>query len=133
MDRSEFSGLFVANRRLAKIIVTGASCAATVWASHGDLGITLLASVFVASLLGLLDGRISISIGLVCLACCPILLLADQQAWLQQSNLVNYYVTSIGIYSLSGAANSVATWAYYFMCIGVVALILRYIRQRREA
>lgn len=131
--KAQHPGLSLPYRRLAKIIVTIATGVAALWWSHWDWGTAIFIGMFVASLSGLLDGRISITVGLACLVCCPLLLLADQQAWLQQSNLVNYYVASAGIYSLRGAADTVATWAYYFLCIGVAALIVRHIgRDRRR-
>lgn len=95
----------------------------------GEAG--LLLGVLAASVSGLIDGRLSVAVGLLLVACCPILLMADQNAWLQQSSLVNYYVSSAGVYTLRNAADEVAVWAYYFLAIGVVALIARYVVQAR--
>jgi len=89
-------------------------------------GAAFFLALFAASICGLVDGRISVVLGLLSLACCPLLLVINREAWLQQSSLVNYYVASLGVYSLSGAADEVAVWAYYFLCIGVVTQIVRY-------
>jgi len=59
------------------------------------------------------------------LAACPLLLLAARYAWLQQSTIVNYTAANLGLYSLTNSADEVAIWAYYFLCIGVAALIVR--------
>jgi hypothetical protein len=91
----------------------------------------LLLGLLSASVTGLIDDRLSVAAGLVCLACCPILLIADQNLWLYRSSLVTYYAANVGIYNLTNAADEIAVWAYYFLCIGVAAQIVRCVAQRK--
>ena len=94
----------------------------------------LYLGLLTASLTGLIDGRFSVAAGLLAIACCPLLLIADHEAWLQRSTLVNYYVANLGLYNLSAAADQMAIWAFYFLCIGVAALIAQaVVRERRGA
>lgn len=116
-----------------KIMLAAAVIVAALVLFHGSVGAAFLLGLFVASVTQLVDGRLSIVLGLVCLACSPILPIAEQHAWLQRSTLVNYYAANLGLYSLKGAADTVASWAYYFLCVGVAAQIVRYVgRERRR-
>jgi len=101
------------------------SAAIVVALAHWDGGAALFLGLLIASCTGLLDGRVSVAIGLLSLAACPLLLIAERYAWLQQSTIVNYYASNLGLYSLTNSADEVAVWAYYFLCIGVAALIMR--------
>jgi hypothetical protein len=92
------------------------------WGAQAAFFLGLLAS----SICGLIDGRVSVVAGLLGIAACPLLLIADQQAWLQRSTLVNYYAAGAGLVTLNGAADQMAIWAYYFLCIAVLAQIVRY-------
>lgn len=111
--------------RVIKIAVSSIAFILSLGWFHWSVGIALLLSLLVATSIGLLDGRLSIALGLLCLVCCPLLLFAEQQAWLQQSTLVAYYAANLGLLSLSGAADQLAVWAYYLLCIGVFALIVQ--------
>src|SRR5437764_8666687 len=77
------SGLVVNRNSLVKLAITAAVviCALLRW----DAGASFFLGLLAASVSGLLDGRVSVAAGLACLACCPLLLLAEQYAWLQQS------------------------------------------------
>jgi len=99
-----------------------------------DVGAAFFLALLVAAGTGLLDGRVSIVLGLISLALCPLLLIADREAWLQRSSLVNYYAANAGLYSTKVAADTVIAWAYYFLCIGVVAQIVHYyiVEKKRE-
>ena len=98
------------------------------WGAQAAFFLGLLAS----SVCGLIDGRVSVVAGLLGIAACPLLLIADQQAWLQRSTLVNYYAASAGLVTLNGAADQMAIWAYYFLCIAVLAQIVRYAAQEKR-
>lgn len=117
---------------LIKIALAAAFVFAALALSHGSVGAAFLLGLFIASITHLVDARLSIVLGLVCLACSPILPIAEQNAWLQRSTLVNYYAANLGLYSLKGAADTVASWAYYFLCIGVAAQIVRYAGRERS-
>lgn len=126
-------GIAVRRWLLLKSALTAAFFFAALALSQGSVGVAFLLGLFVASLTRLVDGRLSIVLGLICLAWSPILPLAEQNAWLQRSTLVNYYAANLGLYSLKGAADAVASWAYYFLCIGVTAQIVQYVgRERRR-
>jgi hypothetical protein len=101
---------------------------------HWDGGAAFFLGLLAASVIGLIDGRLSIAVGLLAIAACPLLLIANREAWLQQSTLVNYYLSNAGLYNTGVAADVVAVWAYYFLCIGVVTQIVRSIvvRKRHE-
>jgi hypothetical protein len=99
------------------------------WGAQAAFFLGLLAS----AVCGLIDGRVSAVAGLLGIAACPVLLIADQQAWLQRSTLVNYYAAGAGLVTLNGAADQMAIWAYYFLCIAVLAQIVRYaVREKRR-
>jgi hypothetical protein len=100
---------------------------------HLDPPSTALLGLLVASLLGLVDGRVSVVFGLVCIALCPILLIAERQAWLQQSVVVQYYACAMGLCTLKDAAEPVAVWAYYFLCIGVITQIAQLVLGKKRA
>ncbi len=95
---------------------------------HWDAGAALFLGLLALSLSGLVDGRVSVVAGLIGIASCPLLIIADQQGWLARSTLVNYYAANAGIITLNGTADQMAVWAYYFLCIGAVAQIARYAR-----
>ncbi len=101
---------------------------------HWDGGAAFFLGLLVASVIGLVDGRVSIVLGLLSIAACPLLLIANREAWLQQSTLVNYYFANAGLYDAGVAANAMAVWAYYFLCIGLAAQIVQYFMagKRRE-
>lgn len=94
-------------------------------AGRFDAGAGFFWGILAACLVGLFDARVAVAAGLIALASCPLLLLAEQYAWLQQSTIVSYYAASLGIVTFSGAADVVAVWAYYLLCISVLALLLR--------
>lgn len=96
-----------------------------------DVGAAFFLALLIASICGLIDGRVSVALGLLSLACCPLLLVANHEAWLQQSSLVNYYVSNVGLYSPVSAMNIVIVWAFYFICIGIVAHLVRNITVKR--
>ncbi len=123
-------GFISSNTWIGKLALT--VVVALVAALHWDVGATLFLGLLSASVVGLLDGRVSVALGLIGLACCPLLLVADQQAWLQRSSLVNYYAADLGLYDLSTATDQMAIWAFYFLCIGVVALIAQYVVRERQ-
>ncbi len=119
-------------KRLGKILFTLALAIAVL--IHWDPGAMFYVGLLAASVTGLIDGRVSVAAGLLCIVCCPLLLIVDQEAWLQQSSLVNYYAANTGLYDLSNAADTMAIWAFYFLSIGVVALTVQYVvRERRSA
>jgi len=97
-----------------------------------DAGAAFFLALLTASVTGLVDRRVSAVLGLLCLASCPLLLIADREAWLQRSSLVDYYAANAGLYDPSAAAEQTAVWAYYFLCIGVVAQIVRYTVMRKR-
>ncbi len=90
-----------------------------------DGGAAFFLGLLATSIIGLIDGRISIAVGLLAIAICPLLLIANRDSWLQQSTIVNYYLSNAGLYNTGVAADTVAIWAYYFLCIGVAAQIVR--------
>jgi len=97
-----------------------------------DGGAAFFLGLLAASITQLVDGRVSIGVGLFAIAACPLLLIANREAWLQQSTLVNYYLANVGLYNAGVAADVVAIWAYYFLCIGVVAQIVRHVVMRKN-
>lgn len=97
----------------------------------GGGGLATLLVILGASILGLVDVRVSIAVGLLCLASYPVLVVADHYAWLQQSSLVNYFAANIGIYSLKSTIDAMMTLAFYFLGIGLLGLITRYIVRRQ--
>src|SRR5437016_2317575 len=98
-------------RSLIKSVVTAIVVIVALRAWDG--GAAFYLGLLAASITGLIDGRLSVAAGLVCIAACPILQIAEPHAWLQQSNSVNYYAANLGLYSLTYAADTVAVWAYY--------------------
>lgn len=92
-----------------------------------DGGAAFFLGLLAASIVGLVDGRVSVAAGLCALALCPLLLIANREAWLQVSTVVNYYLSTIGFYDPGSAADTVAIWAYYLLCIGVTAQIVRHV------
>lgn len=115
---------------LAKILATIA--VAVLAFLRWDAGAAFFLALLTASVTGLVDRRVSVVLGLLCLASCPLLLIADREAWLQRSSLVDYYAANAGLYDPSAAAEQTAVWAYYFLCIGVVAQIVRYTVMRKR-
>lgn len=88
-------------------------------------GSAILLGLLAASVSGLLDRRVLIAAGLSSLACCTILLVAEQHAWLERSPLVNYYAANFGIYSLTNAVNALTLWAFFLFGSGLVTYIAR--------
>jgi hypothetical protein len=123
----------IRRRLLIKVVATVA--VAFVALLRFDGGAAFFLTLLTASVTGLVDRRVSVALGLVSLASCPLLLIADREAWLQRSTLVNYYATNVGLYNASVAADTMAVWAYYFLSIGVVAQVARGIvtRKRHES
>ncbi len=109
----------------AKLLVTGA-VVVVAW-RHWDTGAAFFLGMLAASVIGLVDARISVVFGLLALALCPLLLVAEHAAWVQRSPLVDYYLANSGIVSLNGAVESVVVWAYYLLCIGTAAHIMSYL------
>lgn len=101
--------------------------------SHGSVGAAFLGGVLSASVCGLVDPRFNIAMGLLCFTLYPILALAEQGAWLQQSPLVNYYAASIGIYSIKSVIDMMMAWAFYFLSIGLLGRLARYLVQREKS
>ncbi len=97
---------------------------------HWDAGAAFFLTLLTASLVGLVNRRVSVALGLFSLAGCPLLLIADREAWLQRSSIVNYYAANVGLYNAAVAADTLAVWAYYFLCIGVAAQIVHYLIRR---
>jgi len=120
------SGIYVRHWRklLTQLVVVLAVVAVAL--ARWDGGAAFFLGLLAASLVGLVDGRVSIGMGLLAVAACPLLLIANREAWLQQSTFVNYYFANVGLYDAGVAADLVAVWAYYLLCIGVVAQIVRY-------
>lgn len=79
-----------------------------------------------ASVCSLVDPRVSIAIGLLCLALYPVAALAERNAWLQQSPVVGYYAATVGLYSAKGIIDALTSWAFYFLGIGLVGRLARY-------
>ena len=124
ITRAHQGGRHWARQSLIKLaIITAIAVIALI---RWDVGAAFFLALLAASVMGLLDGRISITLGLLSLAVCPLLLIADHGAWLQRSSLVNYYAANAGLYSTKTAADTVVVWAYYFLCIGVVAKVVHY-------
>ena len=119
-------------KRVVTVALTLAVALVAFW--HGGAQAAIYLGLLASSVCGLIDGRVSVVAGLLGIAACPLLLIADQQAWLQRSTLVNYYAAGTGLVTLSGAADQMAIWAYYFLCIAVLAQIVRYAarEKRRE-
>ncbi len=121
-------GIFIAPislrvRWALKVVATIA--VVLLFAVRFDAGAGFFWGFLAACLVGLCDARLAVVAGLFALGSCPLLLLAEQYAWLQQSTLVSYYASSIGIVTFSGASDVVAVWAYYLLCIGVLSLSAR--------
>lgn len=93
-------------------------------------GAAFLLGLLTASVFGVVDGRVSVTAGILCVACCPLGLIAQDGAWLQQSSLVNYYAASVGIYSFQNVTSTVITWAFYLLCIGTMGRIVQYVAAR---
>jgi hypothetical protein len=116
--------------RVATAALTLAVVLVAFW--HWGAQAAFYLGLLVSSLGGLIDGRVSVVAGLLGIAACPLLLIADQQAWLQRSTLVNYYAAGTGLVTLNGAADQMAIWAYYFLCIAVLAQIVRYAAREKR-
>lgn len=98
----------------------------------GGIGGAFFLGLLAASVTCLIDSRIAAGAGLICLASCPLLLVAEQQAWLQRSLIISYYAATVGLYSLAHAADEVAIWAFYLLSIGVVAQSIQYVKRARK-
>jgi hypothetical protein len=116
--------------RVATAALTFAVVLVAFW--HWGAQAAFYLGLLVSSIGGLIDGRVSVVAGLLGIAACPLLLIADQQAWLQRSTLVNYYAAGAGLVTLNGAADQMAIWAYYFLCIAVLAQIVRYAAREKR-
>lgn len=90
------------------------------------VGAAILLGLLAASVIGLADSRLSLAIGIACIACCPLVIIAEQGTWLQQSPFVNYYISIIGLDSFANSVDTLTTWAFYFISIGLIARIVHY-------
>ena len=117
-------------KRAVTVALTVAVVLVAFW--HWGAGAALFLGLLASSVVGLVDGRVSVVAGLLGIAACPLLLIADQQAWLQRSTLVNYYAAGAGLVTLNGTADTMAIWAYYFLCIAVLAQIVRYVAREKR-
>ncbi len=112
--------------QILKLLVTILVVLAVLMA-HWGAGAAVMLGLLAASATTLVDGRFSFGIALLCLASWPLLGLADRQGWLQLSPLVNYYVANAGLYTLKSAPDTVAMWAFYFLCIGLTGRTIQYV------
>lgn len=96
------------------------------------IGAAFLLGLFVASAFNSAASWLSIGAALLCIASCPLLIVAEQHAWLQQSSLVNYYAASIGVYSFNNAVDTVLPTAFYLLCIGLVGRVAVYITRDKK-
>src|SRR5262245_42482820 len=104
------SATLVDNRwRLAKVALITAAVLAGL-ALHWGAEAAFLLGLLAASVSRLIDARLSVLAGLLCIASCPLLLLVEKNAWLEQSALVSYYVAGAGIYNLRAVADMMPTW-----------------------
>ncbi len=110
---------------LGKVLIT--MVVALIALLRWDAGAAFFLALLTASVTGLADRRVSVTLGLLSLASCPLLLILDREAWLQRSTIVNYYAANMGLYDPGAVVDAVAVWAYYFLCIGVVAQIAHYV------
>ena len=117
-------------KRVVTVALTLAVALVAFW--HWDAQAAFFLGLLASSVCGLIDGRVSVVAGLLGIAACPLLLVADQHAWLQRSTLVNYYAAGTGLITLSAAADQMAIWAYYFLCIAVLAQIVRYAAREKR-
>lgn len=99
--------------------------------AHWGLGAIVLLGLLAASGAGFIDSRVSVVLGLLCLACCPLVIVAQQGAWLAQSVLVGYYAASVGLYTLSGAPNTLTLWAFSLIGIGLAGQVIRYVARQK--
>jgi len=129
-DKAAGSGRWRAVLAWARLLVTVA-VVIVAW-RHWDTGAAFFLGMLAASVVGLIDARISVVLGLLALALCPLLLVAEHAAWLQRSPLVDYYLANSGIVSLNGAMETVVLWAYYLLCIGAAAHIVSYLARDRN-
>lgn len=100
--------------------------------AHWGLGAVVLLGLLAASVAGFVDSRASVALGLLCIACCPLVIVAQQGAWLAQSVLVGYYAASVGLYTLSGAPNTLTLWAFSLIGIGLAGQVIRYVARQKE-
>ncbi len=119
--------------RLRKLVVVVVAVLLAYVVLHDSAGAAFLCGALAASVCGLVDSRLSIAIGLFCLASYPILAAAESVAWLQQSSLVNYYATNIGIYSMKNVIDTMMAWAFYFLVIGLLGQLVRYLVHREKS
>lgn len=115
-------------RHLIQLAITGMTVLMAIL-FRASIGTALMLGLLAASASGFVDGRVFVIVGVLCLAGWPVLMIGEQNAWLQQSPLVNYYVSSMGLYSLRVAADTLTTWAFYFLGIGLIGRIIGYVRQ----
>ncbi len=119
--------------RLRKLVAVVVAVLLAYVVSHDSAGAALLCGALAASMCGLVDPRLSIAIGLFFLASYPILVEAESVAWLQQSSLVNYYAANIGIYSMKNVIDTMLAWAFYFLVIGLLGQLVRYLVYREKS
>lgn len=100
--------------------------------AHWGVGAALLLGLLIASVSGFIDSRLSLMLGVLCIACCPLVIIARQGAWLSQSVLVGYYAANAGLYTLIGVPDTLTRWAFYLLGIGLLGQIMRYVVRRRE-
>lgn len=115
------------SRHRVKAGITAALFAVALLISRGNIGVAILVALMIATIWGLVDSRLTVVAGLLCLFSYPVLNVAERNAWLQQSPLVNYYAASVGIYSIRAVIDTGMTWAFYLLSIGLISRFTRYI------
>lgn len=93
-------------------------------------GTAFLLGLLTAAVFALIDSRAIIAAGLLCVAACPLGMLAQDGAWLQQSTIVNYYAASVGIYGFQDISSTLVTWALYLLGIGTMGRVVQYVVAR---
>jgi len=116
-------------RRLIKVVI-GLVVFCVALALGAAAAVAFLLGLVVVLVSGALDGRWCVAAGLICLACCPAILLFNKTTWLQQSPLVNYYVIQVfgSSFDADAIVETLALWAYYLLGIGVLTQIVRHYR-----
>ncbi len=133
VNRFKLTASIDISARSIQVAVVTVIVIAAFFVSRGNVGVAVFCGILGASVCGLADPRLSIVGALLCLVFYPILDVVERNAWLQQSPLVSYYVAKSGIYSIRNVMDTMMTWAFGLMCIGLLGRLARYVVQREKS
>lgn len=99
---------------------------------HWGAGVAFMLALLAIAAFSPTVSCLSVWAALLTFAICPLLIVAFQHAWLQQSPLVNYYAANLGLYTLNNAVETITPWAFYLLGIGLIGRTVSYARNEKR-